>query len=203
MKEFERLEIIKKIEEDIKIQELLQNKIKELEELEKNPVIINYINLKKEILELKKQQKPFGSGSQEKMVNFEFSKALGSNEQEKTIECNHDIWLYDGSYEIYWNIYHDNVYDIRCENEESPNFIHNKYVCLECSEVFYASPSEWQIFEESHYVLKDRNNFNIRKYRERYYQLLFKYNIEDAKRIIQEEFEKGIHHKPKRKIFYK
>jgi len=203
MTELERIEIVRKIENDVKQSETLAIKIKELENLETNPLIISYLNLKKEILELKKQQKPFSQGNHEKMINFEFSKALGIINTEEPIECGHDIWLYDGSYEIYWDNYHDNNYDVRCENEESPNFIHNKYVCLECSEVFYASPAEWQIFEATHCVLKDRNNFNIRKYRERYYHLLFNNSIEEAQRIIKEEFDNGTYHKPKRKIFYK
>ena len=69
------------------------------------------------------------------LINFiidEFKHAINYE-----IECNHDIWMYAGSYSIDSSKYTNSSnpkYSL-CYDENSKRFIFNKYICLGCGSI--------------------------------------------------------------------
>lgn len=124
----------------------------------------------------------------EKIIEHTFEKLICQD-----YKCHHEIWLYAGSY--YESI------DPRCEHdylltyldENLPvrkgefEFEYNRYICLECGEK--VETKNWDIFEESHFVLKNQNeHINVEYYRSLYYQTLYNKSVEEARKTIIRAF---------------
>ena len=118
------------------------------------------------------------------------------------IECNHDIWMYAGSYSIDSSKYTNSSnpkYSL-CYDENSKRFIFNKYICLGCGSII--KPKNYLRFEKTHCVLKNYIDLDIQKYTELYYRLLCSFSLEESKFILMDEFNYN-KDKTKKKILEK
>jgi len=190
MNEKDRRIVVKRVKKNIQDTETLKLKTNELEQLSQNEIIIKYLELKQEVITLKNRIKGF-NGDTEEMIKLEFNWAFASPHLEKYLgRCEHinNIWIYCGSYEIYQDDYSEHDRECRVKSETDCCFKYNKYACLECGKII--KTSNWQEFEESHFVLKDINITNAYEYRYHFYQLLYRHTIDKSKELIIKEFNK-------------
>ena len=97
--------------------------------------------------------------------------------------CTHEIWFYAGSYMCTNGFLgHSSL----CIDESCDNFSYNLYYCLECGG--WVQTSLWQEFEDTHLVLKNRNDLNVGQYKKLYRKLSIENNPEDVKRLMMKEF---------------
>ena len=185
MKESERLEVIKRIQDDINSEEILEAKDIELKFLAQDNAVKRYLKLKSEIAKIKSNQKIFNNYIN-KMIGLEFDWAFHRNINSSGFSsCKHDIWVYDGT------VLYDRRNDlfstsISPEYEHDDDFMYNQYVCLECGHVININYVD--DFENNHTVLKDKFWVDAEKYRLLYYQLLYEYSVEDAQWMIIDKF---------------
>lgn len=185
MNEKERRIVVKRVKEELKKSEILETKSKELEELSSNEIIKRYLALKEEVEKLQYHIKIFDN--KEDVIEHEFNWAFISRpKSDKFTPCEHDIWIYEGSYWEFHDDYDD--YEFSVEDEHSYNFCYNKYFCLECGQTVKAP--NWQEFENTHFVLKDRKNKSEYSLRKIYYQLLFNHTVDKSKELFIKEFNK-------------
>ena len=120
------------------------------------------------------------------MIGLEFIWALTGVKKEGISQCNHDILNYYGSYSL------GDTPRVKLEfqvyDEEDEDFTYNKYKCLECGKLIQVE--DWQEFEKEKIVLKNRKEINPFKYQDLYYQLLYNHSVEEAQRMLIEEFNK-------------
>lgn len=198
MKEQERLEVIKRIQNNIKEKESLKEKSKQLQELLNDPKVKQYFELLENIKSI--EEKYEQRNSFEDFIIYEFDKIFGCARDihMDVYPCKHDIWIYEGSYHSVWNFPWDNNHLTKTLSETSSwqylnsLFEYNKYICLECHK--RVETKEWQNFENLHFVLKNQNRENDLEssyYLKLYYELLFSNEISEAQKLIIEEFEKN------------
>lgn len=198
MKEQERLEVIKRIESNISEKESLKSKYEQLQQLLNDPKVKKYFELLENTKNIEKKYE--GVESLEDFIEYEFSKIFGCARgiHMDVYPCKHDIWLYEGSYHSVCYGPWDDDHEYRTFSETSvweyadSSFLHNEYICLECHK--RVETKDWQNFENSHFVLKNKNENNdlgVSYYLDLYYQLLFKNEIEQAQKMLIEEFEKN------------
>ena len=189
MKEIERQTIVYTIKKFLKEKETLKEKEQYLEVLLKNPVVIEYLDLLKEIEDTKRKHERFTDI--EYVIRLHFFWAMNKI-RDIGISCNHDIWIYDSSFSFYEDPYYEHDHTWRCENEKDKDFCYNRYVCLECQNAVEAK--DWKKFEETHYVLKNKNCYHGKRYAEDYcnlyYQLLFSNKVSVAREKVMEAFNK-------------
>lgn len=189
MKESERLEVIKRIQDDINSEEILEAKDIELKNLSQHDAVKRYLKLKSEIAKIKNNQKIFNNNV-EKMIILEFGWAFCRRINSSDFSsCKHDIWVYDGT------VLYDREKDlfstsISSDSERDNDFMYNKYVCLECGHVI--NINNVYEFENNHTVLKDKFCVDVEKYRLLYFQLLYEYSVEDAQWMIIDQFYNGL-----------
>ena len=98
MKEKDRQLIVERIQKDIEERKLLQEKYNKLQNLLMDPQVLAYISLSEDIKKIERRQSIFKNSLKE-TINIEFNRALNNRTKDKQISpCNHDIWLYLGSY---------------------------------------------------------------------------------------------------------
>ena len=198
MKEQERLQVIKRIENNIKEKKSLKEKSEQLQKLLNDPKVKEYLELLEniKIIEEKYEQR----NSLEDYIEYEFDKIFGCARDihMDVYPCKHDIWIYEGSYHSVWNFPGDNDRLTKTLSETSSwqylnsLFEYNKYICLECHK--RVETKEWQNFENLHFVLKNQTeekDLESSYYLKLYYELLYKNNIDDAQKLLIEEFEKN------------
>jgi len=211
MTEAERKKIINEINREIEEKESLTEKYEQLEELTKNPVVNEYLQLLENINiienNINRYKNPITGileDSLEKRIerNFNFARSSCS--------CEHKVWFYVGSfyeyrYYKYW--YKDEDYYTRYNDENliilNHDFAYNKYICLECGNIVKIKKEKIKYFEKTNLILKTEKDFkniniesDIAKYRDLYYQLLYNnYDFTDAQNSIIEKFNED--HKPK------
>lgn len=190
MTEQERLAIVDKINEETKI----LNQFSERKHiLEQSEVVKEYLDVLEKIDFLDKKIKNIDLSE---AINLEFSRGLKDAEREEKLSwCEHDIWMYYGSYETFYNDYCSCVEFFNIPNERDDNFSFNNYICLECGRVIRIN--DWKDFENNHIVLKSNHskyNFDCfndyLKYQKIYYELLYSYPVSEANDMIVEEFYK-------------
>lgn len=189
MKEYERLKVISKIAKNIEDMETLNKESDKLKELEEDPKVKEYINTKKRVSGLKTKLKYFKSFDD--IVSFEFEFAFHKRLDEDIEPCSHDIWIYDGSYYSFPDLFEEHPSEFRSNSERYEHFKYNKYVCLECGEAVKAS--SFEKFEENNLVLKnqdDKSNLGANFYRDLYYELLYNNDVEESKRQVISYFNK-------------
>lgn len=197
MKEQERLEVIKRIESNISEKESLKSKYEQLQQFLNDSKVKQYFELLENIQSIEKKYER--RNSLEDFIEYEFSKIFGCARgiHMDVYPCKHDIWIYEGSYYSVSYGPWDDERENRTFSETSTwkyadsSFLHNKYICLECHK--RVEIKDWKRFEDSHYVLKNQNennNLDVSYYLNLYYQLLFKNGIEQAQKMLIEEFEK-------------
>ena len=117
------------------------------------------------------------------MINMDFFKEFNNN-------CNHDIYVYIGSYRIETDFPNTScLREGKLSNESCVNFTYNKYVCLSCGLIIEVS--NWEEFEENNIVFKNYKNINVSKYRQLYFELLFNHTVEEANELIINEYIKN------------
>jgi len=200
MTEQERLVIVDKIDEDIKLVELLEQQKEKLKQLEENKIIKEYLALLNQVSILSDKTKEFKS--KEDIANLEFSSVLDEEVRRKEIShCNHDIWMYYGSYGMLFNKISCIPCFIDLSIERDNDFYFNKYICLECGKEIQVN--DWEEFENNHIILKNYDNtHNLEKYlkyRQQYYELLYNYSVNEANDMMVKQFYNGRRY-PKKKI---
>ena len=190
MTEEKRKEIIKKINieenNNKKLRKKLMAKKEELQELLNDTKIKYYLELVKSIKDLEKNKDSFDRPI-DNIITYNF---LSSFKE----ECLHDIWIYDGSYYEDWvdDYYceHSHIYKCEFKYENHEDFIYNIYYCLGCGKQVHIE--DWEEFEETHFVLKNRKDENdFKYYQELYYKLLYEMSCEEAKEKVIDEFNKN------------
>jgi len=204
MNELERIKIINKINTNIKNKESLKEKYKELEELSKNPNVLQYLQLLQNIKEIEHDLQRYHSiidGS----MNDSLTERIKKEFRCSIFSCDHTIWLYDGSYYLLKDFRHE--HDDYCKEYSETDaenkyfnysFIYNRYVCLECGKKIEIR--DWKNFEKHNFVLKNqKDRLGADYYQTLYYQLLYINPIEKAQELLIKEFNQS----EKRKILSK
>lgn len=197
MKEQERLEVIKRILDNIKEKESLREKRIQLQKLFNDPKVKQYFELLENIKNI--EEKYEQRNSLDDFIEWEFDKIFGCarDVHMDVYPCKHDIWIYGGSYHSVWHYKWDDdrIYRTLSENSTwkylESEFLYNKYICLECHK--RVETKDWKNFENSHFVLKNKNKENDLEtsyYLNLYYKLLYENNIDNAQKLLIEEFEK-------------
>lgn len=187
MTEQERLIVIERIKKDLELQKKHEQKKERREELKQNEAVREYLRVSNEIRKLSKELSFLKNKGD--AVYWEFLWAFYSKvKSEGFSSCNHDIWMYIGSYgwEDY-GFFEGREYIIEDENRE--DFDVNKYKCLECG--ICRNVTDWNKFEEDNFVLKNRKDLNVQQYMKLYYHLLYTHTVEEAQKLIIEKFNKN------------
>ncbi len=191
MTEEQRIEIVKRINRNKAKGAYIPMLEAMIAEQERKPEVKKYLELLKKYQELKKEQQCFDN-NEKKLIHTEFMASLEPNGDKKdTIPCDHDIWIYSGSYYISIDRWGEQY--IKRENENYRNFSYNLYICLECGEE--RRVTDWQNFETTHTVLKNqckKTNPGVHYYRMHYYDLLYKHSVEDARKIFLEKYNADV-----------
>ncbi len=99
--------------------------------------------------------------------------------------CNHDIWVYIGSYYEVDN--YERSYSIMLPNERDKKFEYNVYACLECNSRIRVT--DYKEFEKTHFVLKRKKCVNIYELRKLYFKYLVSMKTENANKKLIKQFE--------------
>lgn len=166
--------------------------------------IINEVNLlkekKKKYLEIKSEYELL-SKTREVKRYLELEKKLTDNkDDDKNIDilitraslnvinennCDHDIWVYLGSY--YEVDDYERSYSIMLPNEKHKKFEYNVYGCLECDNRIRVT--DYKEFERTHFVLKRKEYVNIYELRKLYFKYVTSMNLDNAKKKLIRNFE--------------
>lgn len=186
MKENDRIEIVNTINDNINYDDIELNATKdEINKLLENEFVKKYLLLK-DYLRISTEVNEDNERKRKEEIYNNFLNKLYSNPN-----CEHDGWIYTGSYS---KVNNDNGHESRTfwtSSENDKNFSFNCYECLECGKVVRAY--DYENFEKTHYVLK-KYAFSselvdcARKYRRLYYESLFSNETIDALNDVVEEF---------------
>ena len=187
MKEYQRQIAVEQISKEIKEKESLQLKYQALESLKKEPKVIEYFELMKEIEEI--ETKYEHCKTNEKIIEYVFRRLMNDE-----FKCHHEIWLYLGSYYLSIDTFtheHDHLIRKYDENLSTTKgdfeFRYNSYICLECGKKI--ETEDWKKFEKDNYVLKKQNeNDDIRSYISLYYQSLYIMEQKEAQNKVIQAF---------------
>lgn len=169
MKEEERIKFVEGLNIVLEYYDLFQEKSKQLLELTGDENIEKYLELKKELDELKL----YGTfGSREKFIDEFWNCAKMDFD-----ECKHEIWYYSGSYMLRYN--EGQPYEFECYDENHKDFSYNKYHCLECERIL--REKDWKKFEQEHIVLKIKEDI---PYQSEYINLLMKHPVNETQKIL-------------------
>lgn len=142
-----------------------------------------------EVVERIRRDFPNVDSDEHKMKLFnQLYRNLIENEPDFISNCRHDIWFYSGSFGLDSDPYTRRNYHFLCGTEISVDFAYNSYVCLDCGKTI--ETFNWEEFENSHFVLKDRDDLDFYKYKRFYFRLLLEYSVDDAKDKVILEFNK-------------
>lgn len=200
MKENERKQVIEGIKKIQEEKDLLKIKKKQIEFLSKYSVVKKYLKLLNDINITEEKLKKYES--LEEIINWEFSAVFRRYRKDIALTpCNHEIWIYDGSYYLKQDRFCEHDIETKEYSEDKEiifkysddwDFLYNRYICLECGNKI--ETKDWKKFENSNFVLKNQNpqtDFGTQYYVDKYYQLLYKNNINESQNLIIEEFNKN------------
>lgn len=187
MTEKERLEVVKTVKQDIAELRKIVKYEAEYAALLSDEKVKRFLQLQEEI-----EKYNLGNGQKfakdvNRMIYYEFFNRFSGIKKE---QCKHDIWIYVGSY-AYNNsdpYLCKSNYNCLCGDENHKAFSYNEYECLECG--MKIKIEDWEEFERTHFVLKDRNQLDVNCYRTRYYQLLYTNPVTISQQMIIDEFNK-------------
>ena len=180
MTEIERQNIVKEINKKIENNKNINELREELNLLKKDKKIKRYFELLNKLNDIEYKNNTFLSTDE--IVKIKFRNSFNDG---NITQCNHDIWIYEGSY--YLMMYNENENYLKSNTEKNESFKFNQYICLECGNLVRIS--QWEEFEKKHFVLKNQNDVNNAYYYNNfYYQLLYNNSIEEAKKMIINEF---------------
>ncbi len=189
MKEEERLEIIKRVNNAMEEFKKIEKYKTELNSLMQDEKVKRYLFLHEQIANYAYNENLF-KGELEKMIYYEFVWGFKSRLHGQSFDsCNHDIWIYKGSYGYWEDPRNEHDCKYLCDDENSKDFYCNKYECLECGQE--VETNDWKSFENNHFVLKDINQRNVEYYRNMYYQFLYNNPVDVAQQMVIDEFNKN------------
>lgn len=193
MEEFERKGIIDKINKGIEERDSLSAKYEELKKLTENPLVVQYIQLLEDINRIEDDVKSYSDIYGR--INDSLDERIQRGFRHSKYSCNHNVWLYAGSYYKYANCEGEEDY-ARYNSENSDNvlftFSYNKYVCLECGQSVKISASNWESFENTHTVLKMNERIDIEYYQSFYFYLLYlNHSFSDAQQLVIDKFNQN------------
>ena len=153
----ERIEILKdEREKVISLQ-------REMNELSNNDIVKRYLYLEEMLSNV-------SINNDKKLVLDAFNSLI------RNIKCNHDIWVYLGSFYYVDDMFRS--YSVRVLDESDKKFEYNLYGCLECDET--VEVSDYLKFESEHLCLKKRSLVNIYELRSLYFKYLTEMNTSEA-----------------------
>ena len=173
MTESKRKETVELIDRHFGNKSLFRRKCLELKQLLSNPAIIKYSELSKDINRVQSEY----DIPQDKVIYLNFKFAQNAE------PCNHEIWIYSGSY----CFAHDTFNPI-FNRDRYTKVAFNRYFCLDCLQTI--DVPNWQEFEHTHFVLRNPHDFlvNAEDYRDVYFQLLYKYPVDEARSMFIQMF---------------
>ena len=196
MTEEKRKEIVLKINQEEKNNKKLRGKLQakkeELQELLNDTKIKYYLELVKSIKDLEKTK----DSIDRTIDNIIICNFLSSFKE----KCSHDIWIYEGSYFKDWDPFceYSHIYKCEFDYENREDFVYNVYYCLGCKELILTE--NWEEFEETHFVLKNRKYKNdFKYYQDLYCKLLYEMPDEEAKEKVITEFNNNKENNNQRK----
>lgn len=182
MKEYYRKKGLKEIEEEAIDTESVRKELeitrKELEILKNDEKVNRYLKMIQDYEDLNRKRK--------KAINIMQKKLDGLY-----LSCTHDIWYYEGNHKT---TFEDCVIS-RYRDIPTSNY---KYICLECGlEIMRRDEED---FDKENIVLKNKEKETIQDkgydyYRQLYFELLCKYNSEEAIKIIMNLFNRDLEEK--------
>lgn len=197
MKENERKQVIEGVKQILGEKNSLKQKYSELKKLSKEPLVKQYLELVNDVNIQEEKLKQYDS--LEKIINYEFSSVLRRYRKDIALTpCQHEIWLYDGSYYLLKDFLNEHDHEIKEYLENATfeyvnySFLYNRYICLECGKKI--ETKNWEQFENCNYVLKNQDkqtNLGTKYYIDKYYQLLYRNNIIKSQKLIIEEFNQN------------
>lgn len=189
MTEEERLLVVERVNNDLELQKIRKQKKERREELKQNEAVREYLKISNEIGKLNKELKFFKS--KEEMTELEFICAFNSKiKNEGFLPCNHEIWIYSGSFGLWEDPRWEHDHNFRIFDESDKEFGYNEYICLECGKVIKVE--DYEEFEKNNFVLKNRRDMSVTKYQSIYYQLLYTNTVKDSQRMVIDEFNKNL-----------
>ena len=102
----------------------------------------------------------------------------------RNIECNHDIWVYLGSFYYVDDMFRS--YSVRVLDESDKKFEYNLYGCLECDETIEVS--DYLKFESEHLCLKKKSFVNIYELRGLYFKYLTEMKTSEAMKKLKKVY---------------
>ena len=173
MTESKRKETVELIDNHSKNRGSFKRKCLQLKGLLSNPAIKKYGELSKGIDKVQKEY----DIPQDKVINLNFKFAQNAE------PCNHEIWIYSGSY----CFAHDTFNPI-FNRDRYTKVAFNRYFCLDCLQTI--DVPNWQEFEHTHFVLRNPHDFLVdaEDYRNVYFQLLYRYPVDEARSIFIQMF---------------
>ena len=183
MKEEDRLIIVDIINGIKNIYNMLNEKLHERNNLLQDEKVKKYIQLEDEIIKLEKYLSENHlnlEDTETKVVNSIFSLNTFYNPS-----CEHDTWIYVGSYFLAPDYINKGVWECNCENENVEEFEYNKYQCLDCKK--NVKVKDYKKFEQEHVVLKKINDVSFKS---EYFHLLMENTAEETQKILINKYGK-------------
>lgn len=143
----------------------LQN---EMNELLNNDIVKRYLYLEKEVSNV-------NVNSDKKLMLDAFNSLI------RNIKCNHDFWVYLGSFYYVDDMFRS--YSVRVPDESDKKFEYNLYGCLECDETIEVS--DYLKFESEHLCLKKKSFVNIYELRGLYFKYLTEMKTSEAMKKLK------------------
>lgn len=176
MKEEERLERIRLIEEKKKEMRKLKTLTKEFKELQKDPKIKRYLVLERTL-----------SGSEIMNTDEIVEKTFLRNRYMSN--CSHDIWFFMGGFSVQYD-YGPESRDSYCYEFDEDKIQIYRYKCLECCETIEIPKNQNEEFLKNHNVMKLNKRYitsnDFLKYNKEYYKLLLTGSTERAyKKLVK------------------
>lgn len=183
MKENERLNALEKIKElEFKRKEYQDLKC-EYEMLIRDPKVERAISLRYRIYLL--QYNVYLNDIEGENINdFAFNNSIDYN------ECNHDIWIYSGSYSNCRNNFDYLKSPKNIPNEQNEEFLYNVYVCLDCNKRLEVK--DYKKFESEHLVLKNYQFTDVEKIRKIYFKMLRTLDCKSVSKKLIKDFRNGM-----------
>lgn len=182
MREKERIEVLESLKELRRIFREREKILEEFEKLKQSNDVKEYFSLQSKIEDIEEKL------NDQKIFNRNFNSIAAAefrDEWQYTIGCNHEIYIYTGSFD---KKYHE------VANEKSNDFDHNVYTCLDCSHGEYIgkddSPS-YEEFEKEHFILKSylMNSTLFYELQNEYYNSLIDHTVEISQKKLVKLFK--------------
>ena len=175
MKEEQRIILARKIRKEKQQLKKLRGKAKRLEELKKDPAVIEYLKLSQEI------QNNYGSMNLKYVSEHTILKKRAS--EEKMLDCEDKYLIRVGVGKK-----HQDGRFFQLDSFEGDTYY---YTCLDCHKNFYINKNDILSFEQDKMIIEAEgtNIYDFNRFRMRYFELLMDYESPQAFLILKNEIE--------------